>query len=81
MLITLTNDFHNTETNIRVGNDGVVSHQAGQRAWKNLCGQKGCICGGVLGQRGRQVHKGSEVQIEQNDWHQKSARIEIRTDL
>ena len=81
MLITLKNDFHNTETSIRVGANGLVSHRTGQRAWKNLCGQSGCICGGVLGQRGRQMHNGHEVQIEQNDWNSKSARIEIRTDL
>ena len=86
MLITLTNNFHNTETVIRVL-DGRVSHRAGQRAWKNLCGVKGCICGGILGQRGGQRHNGFEVQIEPDFEFggdrvgNHSAKVEIRDDL
>ena len=67
MLITLTNEFHNTETRIQV-KDGKVSARAGQRAWTALCGMKGCICGGQLGQRGAQYHNGHGVQIEP-DFH------------
>jgi len=78
MLITLTNDFHNTETVIRVAH-GLVSNRAGRNAWKNLCGVDGCICGGQLGQRGDQRHNGAKVQVEPDyaggDY---SAVVEIR---
>lgn len=86
MLITLTNNFHNTETAILVIN-GKVSHRAGLRAWNNLCGAKGCICGGILGQRGGQRYNGFEVQIEPDFSNggdrpgNHSAIVEIRDDL
>lgn len=86
MLINLTNNFHNTETMIRVA-AGKVSHRAGLRAWRNLCGVKGCICGGILGQRGGQRYNGFEVQIEPDFANggdrtgNHSATVEIRDDL
>ena len=86
MLITLKNDYHNTETVIRVTN-GRVSNRAGRNAWKNLCGVDGCICGGILGQRGGQRHNGAVVQIapdfanggDRRGNH--SADVQIRDDL
>lgn len=86
MLVTLKNDFHNTETTIRVI-DGRVSHRAGRNAWKNLCGVDGCICGGILGQRGGQRYNGFGVQIEPDFANggyrtgNHSATVEIRDDL
>lgn len=86
MLITLTNEFHNTETRIQVKN-GKVSNRAGRRAWSILCGMKGCICGGQLGERGAQYHNGHGVQIE-IDWANDgglpgnhSATVQVRDDL
>lgn len=84
--ITLTNNFHGTEVTIRPV-DGRVSHRAGTRAWKALCGMKDCICGGQLGQRGPQHHNGHEVQVEPDFANggdrvgNHSARIEVRDDL
>ena len=86
MLITLTNEFHNTETRIQV-KDGKVSARVGRRAWSTLCGAKGCICGGQLGQRGAQYHNGHGVQIEpdfDNDGDRAgnhSATVQVRDDL
>lgn len=86
MLITLTNSFHSTETAIRVI-DGRVSHRAGLRAWENLCGVQGCICGGQLGQRGGQRYNGFELQIEPDFANggdrvgNHSATVEVRDDL
>lgn len=86
MLLTISNDFHNTETTIRV-TAGKVSRRAGLRAWQKLCGVPGCICGGQLGQRGPQHHNGHEVQIEP-DFNaggdragNHAATVEVRTDL
>jgi len=62
MLVTLTNEFHNRETRVRVI-DGRVSHRAGLRAWRALCGVERCTCSGQLGQRSTQFHKGAPLEI------------------
>lgn len=62
MLVTLTNDFHNRETRVRVAG-GRVSHRAGLRAWRALCGVDRCTCGGQLGQRGAQYFNGERLEI------------------
>lgn len=52
--LTLKNDFHNTEVNLRVKLEtgDVIELSAGQvkRAKRELCTQ-GCICSGVTGSR------------------------------
>ena len=63
MLVTLRNEFHRTTTTIRPI-DGRVSHRAGRNTWKHLCGVKGCVCGNILGSRGKQYHNGNELRIE-----------------
>lgn len=63
MKIKLTNNFHGTEATIIV-KDGRVSTRSGMRAWNTLCGVQGCICGGQLGQRGRQYFNGKRIEIE-----------------
>jgi hypothetical protein len=60
MIITLTNDFHSTETNIRPQKITIgrfagcyrVSRKTAQRCWRELCGREGCVCSGTFGERG-----------------------------
>jgi hypothetical protein len=67
--ITLTNDFHNTEVNLQVGDDDRISLSQAKRARRELCGIKGCLCGDDLGMRGHQpgnceispYHNGREI--------------------
>jgi len=55
MKITLTNDFHGTETNMIVYGYGYlgyeVSVRAARRAQRKLCGVAGCRCGITRGGR------------------------------
>jgi len=60
MIITLENDFHNTEVRLRVPRlPYKLSERQINRAWKELCGISICFCCGHLGERGQQ-----EVIIE-----------------
>lgn len=54
VLYTLSNDFHGTETRVRVAGNGVMSRRAVRRAWSTLCGSPDCTCGGPCGERGPQ---------------------------
>ena len=55
MLITLSNDFHRTQVTLRVVELGrPLSKNQIRRARQTLCGHDGCLCGGVLGERGEQ---------------------------
>ena len=56
MKITLTNDFHNVETSLRV-KDGRLSAGQVLKARKELCGIQGCWCGDDLGRKGPQVNE------------------------
>ena len=56
-LIKLTNDFHKTECNVRVRNDGRLSRSQVKAAWKKLCGSPHCTCGDVAGCRPAQVEE------------------------
>jgi hypothetical protein len=59
---TLTNDFHNTSTCVRVPDDGSLSERQIRRCWKALCGIEECTCSGYLGTRG-----GQEVFFDEQD--------------
>ena len=48
--LTLSNDFHNTETVVMV-KDGIISAGSMKRAKKKLCGMKDCQCGGLRGEQ------------------------------
>ena len=61
--IKLINNFHNTEANIIVRDDGTISKSAGNRALKKLCGMEDCCCGGV---------RGGEYSLFPLDWMGKS---------
>ena len=52
--IILSNDFHNTRTEIRSGAYGFISLRAAKRAERKLCGMADCKCGGMMGIRGTQ---------------------------
>jgi len=54
--VTLTNDFHRTETRVRLKpskwGEGEITWQQEARARKALCGVDGCTCAGHAGVRG-----------------------------
>ena len=55
MIITLTNDFHNTT--VRLGVPSIpceLTISQVRRARRHLCGVAGCTCSGILGTRGVQ---------------------------
>jgi len=57
ILIKLTNDFHNTEINLKAdissGSPWLTKRQL-DRAYKALCGIETCTCGGYAAERGKQ---------------------------
>jgi len=64
-MITLRNDFHNTEIRLRADvGDELTSAQI-KRARNALCGIEGCTCSGDAGQRGKQ--DGFELVPERQD--------------
>lgn len=58
-LVTLRNDFHGTETAIRVP-PGTLKCDQIRRAKLRLCSVKDCLCGGI---RGPQTHNGHRFEI------------------
>lgn len=50
MMITLRNDFHNTEAKVKV-NNGIISGSSLKRAEKKLCGMSDCACGNIRGEQ------------------------------
>lgn len=57
--ITIKNDFHDTSVNLRVVLGQPLTANQIRRAWKKLCGDNDCVCGGRIGERGKQ-----DVEIE-----------------
>ena len=55
MKITLTNSFHNTEASMTIPANGMISGSVVRRVRRELCGIKGCQCGGNFGERGGYV--------------------------
>ena len=53
-MITLKNEFHNTETRVRAQIGDTLTRNQTYRAARNLCGISDCLCGGEAGQRGPQ---------------------------
>ena len=58
-MITIRNDFHNTETKTKVI-DGIISESKLKRVEKTLCGMSDCTCGSI---RGTQDHA---IEIKYN---------------
>jgi hypothetical protein len=50
-MITLKNDFHNTEVRVNPKNNELSASQV-KHARKVLCGIEGCTCGNEAGMRG-----------------------------
>ena len=53
-MITLKNEFHDTETRVRAQIGDTLTENQVRRAARNLCGLYDCDCGGEAGQRGSQ---------------------------
>ena len=53
-MITLRNDFHNTEVRLRASVGDSLTKSQVTRSRRILCGIKGCKCGGYLAERGPQ---------------------------
>lgn len=71
-MITLQNDFHNTNTTLRCDLGSSLSKSQIRRARKNLCGISECTCGGNLGERGNQG-----VEIHHEGWNDDGEDIRI----
>lgn len=52
MLVTITNDFHNTSTRTKQGRK---THRQALALKRRLCGIKGCTCSDSVGARGKQI--------------------------
>lgn len=52
MLVTISNDFHNTSTRTKQGRK---THLQALAVKRRLCGVKGCTCSGSVGERGKQI--------------------------
>jgi hypothetical protein len=61
MIITITNDFHNSEARCRPTDSGWLTHRQVRRIRRTLCGIDGCTCGGTLSERGRQEYEVCDV--------------------
>jgi len=54
-LIKLENDFHGTDCNVRVRQDGTLSAKQVKNAWLKLCGSPHCTCSDAAGCRPTRV--------------------------
>ena len=74
MYVTLTNDFHNTETKIRWPKgmpELFLTDAQARRVGNRLCGYH-CTCSGFLGTRGPQPSfevDGSWCHVEEETWY------------
>lgn len=53
-MITIRNEYHNTEVRVRASIGEVLTSGQVKRCRRALCGIDGCTCGGVLSERGQQ---------------------------
>jgi len=53
-IVTIRNDFHGTECRLHVEDKGVLTPSQVRRCRRVLCGIPTCLCGGILGERGKQ---------------------------
>jgi hypothetical protein len=60
--ITLRNDFHNSESNIRVADlPHEMTESQNAKVQRELCGNRNCECGGI---RGVQHSNGKRLDVE-----------------
>lgn len=57
MIITLKNDFHDTEIKIRIKDGGILSQNQMARIRKTLCGMNDCACGTIRGHQGVELNE------------------------
>jgi len=75
MIITLTNDFHNTAIRVRVDRlPAALSERQTKRVISALCGMSDCSCGVI---RGPQSHDGKALVTDWDQGQQGSYRIMI----
>ncbi len=72
-MITIRNNFHNTEVRLKANIGDELTWSQIMRARRELCGIKGCTCGGPVGERGPQ----DGFYLEQIDYD----RVAIREAL
>ncbi len=53
-MITIRNNFHNTTIRLKAQIGDKLTASQVKRARSVLCGVRGCLCGGSLGERGPQ---------------------------
>lgn len=63
-MITLTNDFHNSEAHVRPNSLGRINPAQARRVARKLCGFKDCTCGSDILNRHGQQPTGSPKRIE-----------------
>lgn len=64
-MITIKNNYHNTEIKIRLPLDGVLSLRQTRKVKKALCGKDDCFCGIVCGpQDGYDISERSDRRFE-----------------
>lgn len=69
MMITLTNDFHDTETKIQIRRGNYLSPRRCRDIRNRLCGISGCACGDDLGRCGPQTENAQFIQPSGWDGH------------
>jgi hypothetical protein len=67
MEILLTNNYHDTRCVVRVEDNGTLSLAQAKRAWKKLCGLKGCMCGNSFGEHAAYILDDSGQASERVD--------------
>jgi hypothetical protein len=63
----LTNDFHNSSTELRVKDGDTVSALRMRRVHHDLCGSPTCTCSDATGRRGPQPDNGG-LDLEPIEW-------------
>uniref|UniRef100_A0A6H1ZC07 Uncharacterized protein n=1 Tax=viral metagenome TaxID=1070528 RepID=A0A6H1ZC07_9ZZZZ len=59
--LTLSNNFHNTTTTIRLLPGEIITARRAAGIRRRLCGVQGCTCGDDLGRRGHQEKTALEL--------------------
>ena len=76
MYVTLPNEFHRTETRVRVGDDWRMPPRASRDAAKRLCSSPECECGKVRGY----THSASEGRLEVHVRYTEDGRMYYQLD-
>ncbi len=79
LLITLTNEFHNTSARVRIRAGDTLTARRLRDIKRRLCGVDGCQCSGADGTRGRQFWLDAHgLRISPSTCDQSQAVVERR---